>query len=59
MALFGPGVNGLFSIPGCCMINLWLLNLLSKNSFRIGAGSSKGFGKIKIIEIIEIVDYHD
>jgi len=23
MALFGPGVNGLFSIPGCCMINLW------------------------------------
>ena len=28
-----------------------LLNLLSKNSFRIGAGSSKGFGKIKIIEI--------
>ena len=28
-----------------------LLNLLSKNSFRIGAGSSKGFGQIKVIEI--------
>ena len=28
-----------------------LLDLLSKNSFRIGAGSSKGFGQIKVIEI--------
>ncbi len=28
-----------------------LLDLLSKDSFRIGAGSSKGFGQIKVIEI--------
>ena len=28
-----------------------LLDLLSQNSFRIGAGSSKGFGQIKVIEI--------
>ena len=30
---------------------LQLLDLLSKDSFRIGAGSSKGFGQIKVIEI--------
>lgn len=28
-----------------------ILNLLYKNSFRIGGGSTKGFGKIKVIEI--------
>jgi len=28
-----------------------ILNLLHKNSFRLGGGSTKGFGKIKIIEI--------
>jgi CRISPR/Cas system CSM-associated protein Csm3 (group 7 of RAMP superfamily) len=30
---------------------LELLDLLSKNSFRIGGGSSKGFGQIKVIKI--------
>ena len=28
-----------------------LLDLLSKNSFRIGSGSTKGFGQIKVLEI--------
>lgn len=28
-----------------------ILNLLHKNSFRIGGGSTKGFGKVKVIEI--------
>ncbi|RXJ95766.1 CRISPR-associated protein [Arcobacter sp. AHV-9/2010] len=28
-----------------------VLNLLSKNSFRIGGGSSKGFGQIEVLEI--------
>ena len=28
-----------------------LLNLLSKNSFRIGSGSTKGFGQVEVLEI--------
>ena len=30
-----------------------ILNLLSKSSFRLGGGSTKGFGKLKILEIKE------